>query len=192
MTLLRKSRLNVNQRQKMLVVTTKKRIANVLRDLLDKIEENNKPTQTGRIKAVSIWDEKTKTFRYRKGEVVFTRRGVGIVEDVIWSKGERGRQLVQVRHRKTGNKRNTRVNYHPKDVMKLIVVDENGEELRVSPMFYDHLILSIGKDIQFYRNIRNTAMLTKKQQEKLERARIASLKGAYNYVKALEDKGLLW
>lgn len=192
MTLLRKSKSNVNQKRKMLVMTTKKRIANVLRNLLDKIEENNKLIQTGRLKAISIWDEKTKAFRYRKGEVVFTRRGVGIIEEVLWSRGEHSRQLIQVRHRKTGNKRNTRICYHPKDVMKLMVVDENGEQLRVSPMFYDHLILSIGKDIQFYRNIRNTAMLTRKQQEKLERARIASLKGAYNYVKALEDKGLLW
>lgn len=191
MTILQKSKLNENQ--KMVLLISKERVRKTLKNLLEKLEENNKPIQTGRVKAVSISVEKKNgEINYHEGETVFTRRGVGVVEGKVWPKGDERGVLIQVRHRRSGSKKNTRLNYRPKDVMKLLIVDEQGNELPISPMFYDHLIMSIGKEVQFYQNLRKAAMLTKKQQQLLERDKIASLKGAYNLMKALEDKGLLW
>jgi len=177
----------------MVTLITKESLRRTLKSLLEKLEENNKPIQTGKVKAVSISIErKNGEVDYHEGETVFTKRGVGVVEGKVWPTGNNRGVLIQVRHRKSGNKKNTRVNYHPKDVMKLLVVDKDGNQIPISPMFYDHLVMSIGKNIEYYQNVRKTAMLTKKQQHLLERDKIASLKGAYNYLKSLEDKGLLW
>lgn len=153
------------------------------------LEENNKPTQTGKVKAISFSKEhNTNIEKFYEGQTVFTKRGVGIVEGRAWSKDKVG--MIYVRHRNTG--KNKRTAYLPKDLMKLVVEDIHGNNIPVSPMFYDHLIVTVGKPVTFYENNRKVAILTKRQQASLERDKIASLKGAFNLIKTLEGKDLLW
>ena len=180
-------KLKSNENQKMVKLITRENALALLKRLTEKLEESNKQILIGEVKAVRFGKEKElTTASFRKGQLVFTRRGIGVVEDKSWTKGSANKLIV--RHRKTGSK--NRSLYDVKDVMKLVVVDKDGNNIPISPMFYDHLIASINKKVKFYINARDTAMLTRKQQELLRRDQLASLKGAFNLITVYQNENL--
>jgi hypothetical protein len=172
----------------MVKLITREDVLVLLRKLTEKLEENNKQILIGKVKAVQFGSTKELTpLSFRNGQLVFTKRGIGIVEGKAWVKNTR-EEMIVVRHRKTAKK--NRVNYRLNEVMRLVVVDTTGNVVPVSPMFYDHLVASIDKEVKFYINERKYAMLTRKQQENLRRDQLASLKGAFNLIAACRNENL--
>lgn len=172
-----------------MVNLSKEGAARLLRNLLEKLEDKKMPVQTGEVKAVSFEKAPLKGTLLKEGQLVFTPSGVGIFEGAS-NKKRNGRTLYAVRLRRSGRKQI--VFFTRGELMKLVIQDEEGDQLPISPMFYDHLIASIGKEVEYYVNVRNTVMLTRKQQDLLTKDKLASIQGAYNFIKACKEQNLLW
>lgn len=176
-----------------MAMLNKENLARGLRRLLSVLEENNRTIQTGKVKQVIFEKKKTKEGKelpiFRKGMIVFTKDGVGTVTSPKWRSdsvySQQGKVYVMLR------KKSKKVKiYSEEDLFRLVVEDEQGTRLNVSPMFYDHLIATIDKDVKYTVNLRKVAMLTEKQQAILEKDRLASLKGAYHLIRFYKENNL--
>jgi len=193
MTHLQKSKLN--EKKAMVKLISKEQLATQLRKFAEKLANNEIPNQTGKVKAVILekktikrGDKEIELESFYEGQVVFTQDGIGTVVVPKWRKEIRsldGRINVMLRK----NRKRIRL-YRDEDLFKLVVTNEAGKNIPISPMFYDYLIASIDKEVKYKINNRKYAMLLEEEQTRLRRDYLASLSGAFRVVTKLQNENL--
>jgi len=188
-------KLKLNENQKMVKLISKEQLANLLKKVAERLANNEIPNQTGKVKAVIFEKKKIKhgdteveLDPFHQGQVVFTKDGIGTVVIPKWRSSIRssdGRLSVMLRK----NRKRIKL-YREEDLFKLVVTNQSGINIPVSPMFYDYLITSIDKEVKYKINNRKVAMLLDEEQQRLKKDYLASLNGAFHVVRKLQSENI--
>ena len=179
----------------MVKLISKEQLANLLKKVAERLANNEIPNQTGKVKAVIFEKKKIKhgdteveLDPFHQGQVVFTKDGIGTVVIPKWRSSIRssdGRLSVMLRK----NRKRIKL-YREEDLFKLVVTNQSGINIPVSPMFYDYLITSIDKEVKYKINNRKVAMLLDEEQQRLKKDYLASLNGAFHVVRKLQSENI--
>ena len=188
-------KLKLNENQKMVKLISKEQLANLLKKVAERLANNEIPNQTGKVKAVIFEKKKIKhgdteveLDPFHEGQIVFTKDGIGTVVIPKWRSSIRsgdGRLNVMLRK----NRKRIKL-YREEDLFKLVVTNQSGMNIPVSPMFYDYLITSIDKEVKYKINNRKVAMLLDEEQQRLKKDYLASLSGAFHVVRKLQNENI--